>query len=167
MKKITATTSLTFSFERRAHALERSQDVSRTVAATKGYSLEASGLGGEFDLSTPGTQPRVVLQMVESLYGRRGRWLARPLACAPHLALGLLDRDPPRHPPDSRPIDAAAWAAGNGTGWGAPAPPTCRSVCSTEIRRAILQIRDKLMQRHGPRERYRLAGAPTIRYRSR
>src|ERR1051325_1049565 len=44
------------------------------------------------------------------------------------------------------------------------APHTWRSVCSTEIRRAILQIRDQLMQRHGPRERYRLAGAPTIRY---
>src|ERR1051325_4872738 len=123
MKKITATTSLTFSFERRAHALERSQDVSRTVAATKGYSLEASGLGGEFDLSTPGTQPRVVLQMVESLYGRRGRWLARPLACAPHLALGLLDRDPPRHPPDSRPIDAAAWAARTVSVGGCPHHP--------------------------------------------
>jgi hypothetical protein len=44
------------------------------------------------------------------------------------------------------------------------APQVCHRVVSDELRRAILQIRDRLMRRHGPRERYRLAGAPTIRH---
>jgi transposase InsO family protein len=35
---------------------------------------------------------------------------------------------------------------------------------SDEVRGIILTIRDRLMRRHGPRERYRLAGAPTIRH---
>ncbi len=35
---------------------------------------------------------------------------------------------------------------------------------SNEIRQAILNIRDRLVRRRGPRERYRLAGAPTIRH---
>jgi hypothetical protein len=35
---------------------------------------------------------------------------------------------------------------------------------SDELRGTILTIRDRLMRRHGPRERYRLAGAPTIRH---
>lgn len=35
---------------------------------------------------------------------------------------------------------------------------------SSEIRQAILSIRDRLARRHGPRERYRLAGAATIRH---
>ena len=35
---------------------------------------------------------------------------------------------------------------------------------SNEIRQAILDIRDRLARRRGPRERYRLAGAPTIRH---
>src|SRR6266542_4769577 len=43
------------------------------------------------------------------------------------------------------------------------APRTCHPAVSAELRRAILAIRDRLVRRHGPRERYRLAGAPTIR----
>jgi hypothetical protein len=43
-------------------------------------------------------------------------------------------------------------------------PRTARRICSPEMRQAILDIRDRLMRRHGPRERYRLAGAPTIRH---
>jgi transposase-like protein len=35
---------------------------------------------------------------------------------------------------------------------------------SGEIRQVILDIRDRLMRRRGPRERYRLAGAATIRH---
>lgn len=35
---------------------------------------------------------------------------------------------------------------------------------SSEIIQAILQIRDRLMRRRGARQRYRLAGAPTIRH---
>ena len=44
------------------------------------------------------------------------------------------------------------------------APQTASRICPSEIRQTILAIRDRLMRRHGPRERYRLAGAPTIRY---
>jgi transposase-like protein len=43
------------------------------------------------------------------------------------------------------------------------APRVRHRVVSDELRQSILQIRDRLMRRHGPRERYRLAGAPTIR----
>jgi transposase-like protein len=35
---------------------------------------------------------------------------------------------------------------------------------SSEMRQAILDVRDRLMRRRGPRERYRLAGAGTIRH---
>jgi transposase InsO family protein len=45
-----------------------------------------------------------------------------------------------------------------------PAPKTNPQCWSNEIRQAILDIRDRLMRRRGPRERYRLAGAPTIRH---
>ena len=44
------------------------------------------------------------------------------------------------------------------------APHTASRLWSPDLRRAILEIRDRLVRRHGPRERYRLAGAPTIRY---
>lgn len=44
------------------------------------------------------------------------------------------------------------------------APQHPRAAWSNEMRQAILDIRDRLMRRHGPRERYRLAGAPTIRH---
>lgn len=44
------------------------------------------------------------------------------------------------------------------------APKKCRTAVSDDLRQAILGIRDRLMRRQGPRERYRLAGAPTIRY---
>ncbi len=44
------------------------------------------------------------------------------------------------------------------------APHTAARLWSPDLRRAILEIRDRLVRRHGPRERYRLAGAPTIRY---
>ena len=45
-----------------------------------------------------------------------------------------------------------------------PAPKSNPQRWSSEIRQAILDIRDRLMRRRGPRERYRLAGAPTIRH---
>ena len=44
------------------------------------------------------------------------------------------------------------------------APHAAQRVCLPALRQAILEIRDRLVRRHGPRERYRLAGAPTIRY---
>jgi len=44
------------------------------------------------------------------------------------------------------------------------APRHSRQVASPELRQTILTVRDQLMRRHGPRERYRLAGAPTIRH---
>jgi len=44
------------------------------------------------------------------------------------------------------------------------APRTNPGGWSGEIRLAILDIRDRLMRRHGPCERYRLAGAPTIQH---
>jgi putative transposase len=44
------------------------------------------------------------------------------------------------------------------------APQRHQPVVSAEMQLAILTIRDRLMRRHGPRERYRLAGAPTIRH---
>lgn len=44
------------------------------------------------------------------------------------------------------------------------APHRPGRVVSDELRRAIVTLRDRLMRRHGPRERYRLAGAPTIRH---
>lgn len=44
------------------------------------------------------------------------------------------------------------------------APHNQRRSWSQEICRAILQIRDRLMRRQGARQRYRLAGAPTIRH---
>jgi putative transposase len=44
------------------------------------------------------------------------------------------------------------------------APQMASRFWSPDIRRAILEIRDRLVRRRGPRERYRLAGAPTIRY---
>jgi transposase-like protein len=43
------------------------------------------------------------------------------------------------------------------------APKVSRRAMSDELRQAVLKLRDRLMRRHGPRERYRLAGAPTIR----
>jgi homeodomain-containing protein len=39
----------------------------------------------------------------------------------------------------------------------------CRAM-PDDLRQAILRIRDRLMRRHGPRERYRWAGAATIRH---
>lgn len=44
------------------------------------------------------------------------------------------------------------------------APQTNRRALADDLRQAILAIRDRLMRRHGPRERYRLAGAPTLRH---
>lgn len=44
------------------------------------------------------------------------------------------------------------------------APKTSQRIWPPEMRQAILEIRDRLARRRGPRERYRLAGAPTIRY---
>lgn len=44
------------------------------------------------------------------------------------------------------------------------APKTAQRIWPPDMRQAILQIRDRLARRHGPRERYRLAGAPTVRY---
>jgi transposase-like protein len=44
------------------------------------------------------------------------------------------------------------------------APKTNLRRWSSEICQAILHIRDRLMRRHGPRQRYRLAGAPMIRH---
>ncbi|MGQ0601134.1 MAG: helix-turn-helix domain-containing protein [Anaerolineales bacterium] len=44
------------------------------------------------------------------------------------------------------------------------APTAKGSAWSNDLRQAIVNIRDRLMRRHGPRERYRLAGAPTIRH---
>ena len=44
------------------------------------------------------------------------------------------------------------------------APRTCCTKLPSDLRQAILDTRDQLMRRHGPRERYRLAGAPTIRH---
>jgi putative transposase len=37
-------------------------------------------------------------------------------------------------------------------------------VVSDELRAVILALRDRLVRRHGPRDRYRLAGAPTLRH---
>lgn len=45
-----------------------------------------------------------------------------------------------------------------------PAPHTVRSMWAPDARQAIVKIRDGLMRRQGPRARYRLAGAPTIRH---
>ena len=44
------------------------------------------------------------------------------------------------------------------------APQSSPHRWSSEMRRAILDVRDRLMRRRGPRERYRLAGAATIRH---
>lgn len=44
------------------------------------------------------------------------------------------------------------------------APQNNRRSWSQEICQAILHIRDRLMRRQGARQRYRLAGAPTIRH---
>lgn len=44
------------------------------------------------------------------------------------------------------------------------APKTAHRIWPPEMRQTILEIRDRLARRHGPRARYRLAGAPTIRY---
>lgn len=44
------------------------------------------------------------------------------------------------------------------------APKSNPQAWSKEMRQTILQIRDRLMRRYGPRQRYRLAGAPTIRH---
>ena len=44
------------------------------------------------------------------------------------------------------------------------APKTNLQRWSSETRQAILEIRDRWMRRRGPRERYRLAGAATIRH---
>src|SRR5690242_15683291 len=44
------------------------------------------------------------------------------------------------------------------------APNHSQRVMSDELRQTIVQVRDRLVRRHGPRERYRLAGAPTIRH---
>jgi hypothetical protein len=44
------------------------------------------------------------------------------------------------------------------------APKTSPQRWSSEMRQAILDMRDRLMRRRGPRARYRLAGAATIRH---
>jgi hypothetical protein len=44
------------------------------------------------------------------------------------------------------------------------APHTSPHQLSHEVRQAIYRIRQRLMRRRGPRDRYRLAGAPTIRH---
>jgi putative transposase len=44
------------------------------------------------------------------------------------------------------------------------APHSRDSAWSAEMSQVILDLRDQLMRRRGPRERYRLAGAPTIRH---
>ena len=44
------------------------------------------------------------------------------------------------------------------------APQSSPHRWSGEMRQAILDVRDRLMRRRGPRERYRLAGAATIRH---
>jgi len=44
------------------------------------------------------------------------------------------------------------------------APKSNRRGWSKEVQQAVLQIRDRLMRRHGPHQRYRLAGAPTIHH---
>lgn len=44
------------------------------------------------------------------------------------------------------------------------APQSCPRQLTAEIRQAIVAIRDRLVHRWGPRARYRLAGAPTIRH---
>lgn len=43
------------------------------------------------------------------------------------------------------------------------APKAAPGQLSTEVRQAIVTIRDRLVRQRGSRERYRLAGAPTIR----
>jgi putative transposase len=44
------------------------------------------------------------------------------------------------------------------------APHTRQAVVSDALRQAIVDTRDRLVRRQGPRARYRLAGAPTIRH---
>ncbi len=44
------------------------------------------------------------------------------------------------------------------------APTTSPTELSVEVQQAIVTIRDRLMRRRGARDRYRLAGAPTIRH---
>ena len=53
---------------------------------------------------------------------------------------------------------------GNGLRERSHAPHHPRAAWSSDMRQAILDIRDQLMRRHGPRERYRLAGGPAIRH---
>src|SRR5512146_2049099 len=102
MKKITATRSLTLSSERQSWSFGRCCDVSRTYSATKGDPLEAGGASGELDLSAIGTQPRMVLQMVEPLSRGGSQRTAQSLACAAEQSASLVGRDAPSDPRCSR-----------------------------------------------------------------
>ena len=44
------------------------------------------------------------------------------------------------------------------------APKTSPGQLPTEVKQAVVAIRDRLVRRHGSRDRYRLAGAATIRH---
>src|SRR5512145_2027317 len=93
MKKITATRSLTLSSERSSWSFGRCCDVSRTELATKSDPLETGGSTSKLDLSTIGTQSRMVLQMVEPLSRGGSQRSAQPLACAAKQSTSLVGRD--------------------------------------------------------------------------
>ena len=129
MEKITATRSLTVSSERQSLSFRRYWDVSRTEFATKSDSLETDGSCGELDLSTFGTQPGMVLQMVEPLFVGRRQRVARPFACAENQSAGLVERNSASGPGHSRSLDAASGSTRKDIVW----PERRRSVTSWHV----------------------------------
>src|SRR5574338_1553794 len=111
MKKISATTSLTVSSERSSWSFRRCCDVSRTCLATKGDPLETGGSMCKLDLPAIGTQPRMVLQMVEPLSSGGSRWAARSLACTAEQSTSLVGRNPPGDSRCSRSPDETSRSA--------------------------------------------------------
>src|SRR5512140_425685 len=111
MKKITARTSLTLSSERNNRSFGRRYDVPRTGFATESHPAETSGLGGQLDLLSFGTQPELVLQMVGSVCIGRCGGTAESFAGASHEPLEIAERHSPSYSRYARSTDAATWAA--------------------------------------------------------
>src|SRR5690242_15683290 len=111
MKLVTATTSLTLASERLVQPLGRRADVCRTFVASTGDAFAAGWLGRDADLHDTEPQPRMVLQMVGPLSGRRCQRLARPIACAQPQPAGYVGRVAPNDCAGARSAGTAAWAA--------------------------------------------------------
>ena len=78
----------------------------------KAIRWKQAGRSGQLDLSTIGTQPGMVLQMVEPLSVGRSQRTARPLACSTNQSASLVGRNSSSDPGYPRSLDAASRSTG-------------------------------------------------------